>query len=195
VTPRIAGFLALLPLLLLLAAVVWEDVRFQRIPNHLVFWGAGAGVLLNGLMHEGMGFVSQLPGGVGVVNSAGGLAIGLGALLPMYWLRAMGAGDVKLMAMVGAFLGVDDVLGAVLCTFLAGGILSLGFAWKTGVLRRTLQNIRLIVYSGAVRLAGGNVPSLADAPETAGKLPYAVAIATGTVGYLVWKAAGKSGWA
>lgn len=194
-TPRIAGLLALLPMALLLLAVVWEDVRHQRIPNRLVFWGAGLGVLLNAFMPEGLGFMSQLPGGLGFVSAVAGLAIGLAALLPMYWLRAMGAGDVKLMAMVGAFLGPGDVLGAILCTFLAGGVLSLGFAWKTGVLRRTLQNIRFIVYSGAVKIAAGSVPTLEDAPETAGKFPYAVAIAVGTSGYLVWKSVWKTGWA
>jgi prepilin peptidase CpaA len=113
----------------------------------------------------------------------------------MYLLRVMGAGDVKLMAMVGAFLGIEDVLGAVLATFLAGGVLSLAYAWKIGVLRRTLQNIRFILYSNAVRMAGGSVPTLEDAPETAGKFPYAVAIAVGTLGYLVWKLVWKAGWA
>lgn len=186
-TPRIAGLLALLPMALLLLAVVREDVRRQRIPNRLVYWGAGLGVLLNTFMPEGLGFMSQLPGGLGFVNAVAGLAIGLAALLPMYLLRAMGAGDVKLMAMVGAFLGPDDVLGAVLCSFLAGGVLSLVYAWKIGALRRTLQNIRFIVYSSAVKIAGGSVPTLEDAPETAGKFPYAAAIAVGTLGYLAWK--------
>ena len=146
-------------------------------------------------MPEGFGFSSRLPGGLGFLSAIEGLAIGLVVMLPMYLLRAMGAGDVKLMAMVGAFLGPEDVLGAILATFLAGGVLSLAYAWKIGVLRRTLQNIRFILYSGAVKIAGGSVPTLEDAPETAGKFPYAVAIAVGTLGYLVWKSTGKVGWA
>lgn len=186
-TPRIVGLLALLPMALLLLAVVWEDVRHQRIPNRLVFWGAGLGVLLNTFWPEGFGFVSQLPGGLGFVSAIEGLALGLVVMLPMYLLRAMGAGDVKLMAMVGAFLGPWDVIGAVLCSFVAGGLLALGYAWKIGVLRRTLQNIRFILYSSAVKIAGGGIPTLEDAPETAGKFPYAVAIAVGTLGYLAWK--------
>lgn len=192
-TPRIVGLLALLPMVLLLAAVVWEDVKHQRIPNRLVFLGAGLGVALNTFLPEGWGFISQLPGGVGFLNAVLGLASGLVTLLPMYLFRVMGAGDVKLMAMVGAFLGVEDVVGAILATFLAGGVLSLGFAWKTGVLRRTLQNIRFIIYSGAVKIAGGSVPTADDAPESTGRLPYAVAIAVGTLGYLVWKSIWKIG--
>lgn len=193
-TPQIAGLLALLPMALLLLAVVREDVRRQRIPNRLVFWGAGLGLLLNAVMPEGLGFISQLPGGLGFMSAVGGLALGLAALLPMYLLRAMGAGDVKLMAMVGAFLGPDDVIGAILATFLAGGVLSVGYAWKNGVLRRTLQNIRIIVFSGAVKLAGGSVPTLEDAPKTAGKFPYAVAIAVGTLGYLAWKVVSEAAY-
>ena len=194
-TPRIAGLLALLPMVLLLLAAVRKDVRYHRIPNAVVFWGAGLGILLNVFMPEGWGFASQLPGGLGFLSAIGGVTIGLVVMLPMYLLRAMGAGDVKLMAMVGAFLGPEDVLGAILATFVAGGVLSLGYAWKIGVLRRTLQNIRFILYSGAVKIAGGSVPTLEDAPETAGKFPYAVAIAVGTLGYLAWKSTGKAGWA
>lgn len=189
-TPRVAAFLVLLAMTLLLLAAVRVDVRHHRIPNPLVLWGAGLGVLLNVSMPAGAGFAATyLPGGAGFLSAMGGMATGFAALLPMYLLRAMGAGDVKLMAMVGAFLGPVDTLGAVLATFLAGGVLSLGYAWKTGVLRRTLQNVRVILCSGAVKVAGGSFPALEDAPETAGKFPYAVAIAAGTSGYLAWKLA------
>ena len=194
-TPRMAVLLALLPMVLLLFAAVRQDVRHHRIPNTVVFWGAGLGILLNIFMPEGMGFAAnQLPGGAGFLSAMEGWAIGLAALLPMYLLRVMGAGDVKLMAMVGAFLGYEDAFGAVLSTFIAGGALSVGYAWKIGALQRTLQNIRFVLYSGAVKIASGSVPTLQDAPETAGKFPYAVAIAVGTLGYLAWKSMWKSGW-
>jgi len=194
-TPGIVGWLALAPMGLLLLASVWTDVKEGRIPNQFVFSGLVLGILLNTALPEGQGFASSLPGGLGLWGALAGAAIGLAVMLPMYLLRAMGAGDVKLMAMVGAFLGPEDILGAALGTFLAGGVLSLGYAWKTGVLRRTLQNIRFILYSGAVKMAGGGSSSLDNAPETAGKFPYAVAIAVGTLGYLVWKSTGKVGWA
>lgn len=194
-TPRMAALLVLLAMALLLSAAVREDVRHHRIPNPLVFWGAGLGILLNGLMPAGSGFAAAyLPGGAGFLNAIGGMAVGLAAFLPMYLFRAMGAGDVKLMAMVGAFLGPIDVLGAVLASFLAGGVLSIGYAWQIGVLRQTLQNVRVVLCSGAMRIAGGSVPSLEDAPETAGKFPYAVAIAAGTLGYLAGKSAWKGSW-
>src|SRR5512146_2921662 len=103
-TPRIAAFLVLTVMASLLLAAVRKDVRHHRIPNSLVFSGAALGILLNVLMPEGAGFAAgYIPGGGGLLYAVGGFAIGMAALLPMYLLRAMGAGDVKLMAMVGAF--------------------------------------------------------------------------------------------
>lgn len=175
-------------MLLLLATAVLEDVKHHRIPNSIAFSGAGLGILFNAVLPEGLGFVNpMLPGGLGFLGGLEGAALSLALLLPIYLLRAMGAGDVKLMAMVGAFLGPEDVFGAILATFLAGGVLSLGYAWKIGVLRRTLQNIWFILYSSMLRVVAGSPPALDDAPETAGKFPYAVAIAVGTLGYLAWK--------
>lgn len=193
-TPGIVGWLALAPMGLLLLAAVWTDVKEGRIPNQFVFSGLGLGILSNTALPEGLGFASSLPGGLGLWSALAGAAIGLAVMLPMYLLRAMGAGDVKLMAMVGAFLGPEDVLGAALGTFLTGGVLSLGYAWKIGVLRRTLQNIWFILYSSMLRVVVGSSPALDDAPKTAGKFPYAVAIAVGTLGYLAWKSVWKAGW-
>jgi len=172
---------------LLLLASVWTDVKGGRIPNQFVFSGLVLGILFNTILPEGLGFASSLPGGLGLWRALTGAAIGLAVMLPLYLLRAMGAGDVKLMAMVGAFLGPEDIIGAVFCSFITGGVLSLGYAWRIGALRRMLQNIKIIVYSSAVKIAGGSPPLLDDAPETAGKFPYAVAIAGGTLGYLAWK--------
>jgi prepilin peptidase CpaA len=97
----------------------------------------------------------------------------------MYVLRALGAGDVKLMAMVGAF-GPQQVLAATLLTLLAGGVLALAVAACTGMLRQVLGNgYRMLLHSMARGLGGGDVRL--DAPCAAsGKLPYAIAIASGT---------------
>lgn len=189
-TPTILGWLALLPLLFLLLAASLEDVKCQRIPNRIVFIGAGLGLLFNTALPEGLGFVSALPGGLGFFGGMQGMALGMAIFLPIYLLRAMGAGDVKLMGMVGAFLGPAEVLGAVLGTFLAGGVLSLGFALKNRVVGRVFENIRTMIYMAFFKVATGSLPTMEDAPQTAGKLPYAIAIAVGTTGYLLWRGMG-----
>ncbi|WP_219118079.1 prepilin peptidase [Janthinobacterium sp. UMAB-56] len=171
-----------LPTLLLcalLACAVWHDVRSRRIPNGLVFGGALAALLLHAVL-------TPAGGGLGVPAALAGLALGLALLLPMYMLRALGAGDVKLMAMVGAFMGPQQLMSATLLTLLAGGVLSLLVAACTGVLRQVLGNsYRMLFYSLLRGVSGGN--ARLDAPQAAsGRLPYAIAIAAGTLLSFFW---------
>jgi len=171
---------------ILLAAASWTDLRVRRISNKLVLAGALSGVVLNTVLPEGSGLFGVLPGGLGFLNALGGLAAGLGVLLPLYLLRAMGAGDVKLMAMIGAFLGPASTLGAVLMTFLAGGILALAVALWKGVLRSTLANIRFMMLHTMIKAMSGQGTQIDASPASAtGKLPYALAIAAGTVAQIL----------
>ena len=139
------GMLALAPLVLLLLAVTQQDIRGYRIPNKLVLVGVVLGVALNALLPSGWGFNSAIPGGLGWLEALKGFGVGLVVLLPMYWLRAMGAGDVKLMAMVGAFLGPGDLLGVVLATFIAGGVIAIVMVVWSRKLASFLQNIMAAV--------------------------------------------------
>lgn len=186
-TPSLMGWLALTPLLGLLLVIAWHDIRSHRIPNKLVLAGVVLGVALNSLLPAGWGFNSVIPGGLGWLVALQGLGLGMAVLLPIYWLRAMGAGDVKLMAMVGAFLGPADVLGAVLATFVAGGVMALVVVVWSKQLGPLLQNIKLMLLGGVVRMSAGQLPLMNDLPVSVGKLPYAVAITVGTFGYLAWQ--------
>ena len=98
----------------------------------------------------------------------------------------MGAGDVKLMAMVGAFIGAPAVLVATLYTLLAGGVLSLLFMLGRGVAAQALANVRFILTDWALRAANGQGARLAPLETTAARLPYGVAIALGTGAALIW---------
>jgi prepilin peptidase CpaA len=159
----------------LLVAAAWSDYGTGRIPNALVFGGAFLGLAYNTL-------VPPIPGAplAAFVGSLAGLVCGLALMLPFYLLRAMGAGDVKLMAMSGAFLGFPETLWAVLATFLAGGALSLAYLLWKGALRRALLNIAALgITSGARHVFA------IDAKTSAGTFPYGIAITVGTIGYLV----------
>lgn len=160
-----------------LIIAIATDLSARKIPNVLVF----PGILV--------GIASQiwLPDGVGIAASLQGAGLGLIMFLPLYLLRAMGAGDVKLMAMVGAFVGSQQMLGAVLGTLLAGGVLSLLVAIRKQAFARLIGNLRLMAFDAAGKLALGQLP-VAEGPEVSvGKLPYAVAIALGTWGFLGWQ--------
>lgn len=164
----------------LLIAGAWSDYGTRRIPNPLVFCGALAGLAYNGLVPPA--FTPPLES---LLLAAGGMACGLALLLPFYLLRAMGAGDVKLMGMCGAFLGFPAIFPAVLGTFLAGGVLSLCYLALTGKLRQALLNIAGL----GIAVTAGQAPRL-DARASAGSLPYGIAIAAGTIGYLVLRQLG-----
>lgn len=179
----------LLPLAAILYAAVRAGLRDRRIPNQLILTGIVAGLLLHTVLPGGNGFLAAWPGGVGPWQSLRGLAIGAAAMLPFYRMGVMGAGDVKLMAAVGAILGPADVVPAVLGTFFAGGAVALAVSLYLGCSGGLLRNLAAMVRSGLGRLAkpgiGGTgvIQSVAEAP-------YAVAVAVGTLGGVLWVAGG-----
>lgn len=156
--------------LLLLAVAVIYDVRSHRIPNWLVFSGALVGLAYHALSSYGMGAMASIQG----------LGVGLAAFMPLYLIRAMGAGDVKLMAMVGAYLGPASAFSAVLTVFIVGGVLSITAALRNKAMPRLYENLRFIMADMSMKMMVGGGAQVAIMPVTAGKLPYAVAIACGT---------------
>ncbi|WP_306392983.1 A24 family peptidase [Telluria beijingensis] len=179
-----------LPLLLLFAllgAAVWHDVRARRIPNAIVFPGMLAAFALHALLPAGQGLFGAEPGGLGLLQSLCGWGLGLALLLPMYALRLMGAGDVKLLAMVGAFVGAGQILTVGMFTLVAGGVLALAFAAWQGSLRRLVANAYHMAMHTTFSALAGSIAAPVTPPEAAsGRLPYAVAIAVASVGCVLW---------
>jgi len=180
----IAGYATLAAALL---GAVAFDLRSRRIPNRLVLAGVGLALVLHA--------VATATGSAPLAGRAwwapfAGLATGLAVLMPLYLLRATGAGDVKLMAMVGTFIGAPATLGAALCTFVAGGLLSLAFMFGRGVAAQSLANVRFLLTDWMVRAGSAQGLGLAPLQGTAARLPYGVAIALGTAASLFWHPAG-----
>jgi len=175
--PRTAVLFALL----VIAAI--HDVRTYRIPNWLTMGGAAFGLIFS--------LFVPFPEHGGLYWALGGLALGMTLMLPLYAMKVMGAGDVKLMAMAGSLLGVHDVIFAVIATFIFGGILALGVALSRGVLRNMLGNVIQLVQTMMVSvLAGAGGTGQAEIVHSAGKLPYGVSICIATIGYVVVKQVG-----
>jgi len=174
---------ALVALVVLISLAVASDLRASRIPNRLVLWGLLVAVLL----HAAALLAGQVPlAGTAAWACIAGMLVGGAALLPLYLLRACGAGDVKLMAMVGSFVGPGVVLSAVLYTLVAGGVLSLAVMALRGVTSQTLSNLRFLLTDWGQRATTGRGLRMAPLATTAARLPYAAAIAAGTLAAL-WR--------
>jgi prepilin peptidase CpaA len=158
----------------LLVAAAAIDVRRQRIPNWLTLSGIGFGLLYSAFV--------PFWGKHGVLWSLGGAGIGFGVLFPMWLLRLIGAGDVKLMAMVGALLGVQAIPMALAGSLVAGGACAILFSVWHGNLRAMLANVVRMMHLGGIAVAVG-VPIRVAATGwlSVGKMPYAVPIAVGTI--------------
>lgn len=98
-----------------LAPMAIIDTLTHRIPNSLT-----VAMMLSGL---GLAFLGDGPGGAG--RALTGLLLGGGLLLPFYLADAVGAGDVKALAGIGAVLGPLPLLQVALWSGLIGGLVAL----------------------------------------------------------------------
>jgi prepilin peptidase CpaA len=156
--------LPFLALSLGLAAAVVIDARTRRIPNWLTgaIAGAGFGIAFGG-------------GGVTPLQALLGVLVGLALMLPGHLIGATGAGDVKLMAAVGSFLGPGLAFRAFLYSALAGGVLALTIAARRGLLTDTvLGTSRLVTAPSATR-------DTIVTPGRRNRFAYGPAIAAGTL--------------
>ncbi len=153
-----------------LAFACYSEIRWHRIPNWLTFammvFGLGAGLL------EG--------DWAGARDALVGLAVGGGVFLPFCLMGALGGGDMKLMAGVGAMVGWPLVLPALAQTCLAGGILAVvAMVWH-GRVWSTLANV-------GRALLGSRAPRRGKGLRRLPTVPYGLAIAAGSLFAVFWR--------
>ena len=113
-------------LLALLAAASLSDLRRRRIPNALVVVGALIGLGLQAALPAGRGlFDASEPGGIGWSPALLASVVLLAAGMLLWRAGLFGAGDAKLLAAIGPYIGPAAVLPVLLYTLLAGGLLAL----------------------------------------------------------------------
>jgi len=147
---------------------VASDLRFHRIPN----WLTLPALLTALLASPWVGATS------GPLEAASGAALGFALLVGPYALGGMGAGDVKALMVLGAWLGPVTALGAAAWAVIAGGVFGLimlalrrelvPYAQRWGRMLLSLLNLRQISYEPP---AAGSI--------AAGGIPFAAAIAVG----------------
>ena len=152
------------------------DLAKRRIPNALTFGGALAALVL-----------ALATGGFSAFGwGVAGWGLTLLLWLPIYALGGLGAGDVKLMAAIGACLGPAGAVWASLYAAIAGGALGAAVAVAQRCVRQTFSNIYLLLMHWRV---AGFAPhaQLTLATATSPRLAYAVPMSVGTV-VAIWLA-------
>jgi prepilin peptidase CpaA len=127
--------LAALLVILMIAAVI--DIRSRQVPNTLVLTGLAATLVLMPIFH-------LLPFTHALAGSVAGLLI----FLPFYIIGLMGAGDVKLLAIVGSVLGPSELIQATIHIFIAGGIVTVLYL----IARRSAPPSQNVPYAVAIAL-------------------------------------------
>jgi prepilin peptidase CpaA len=146
------------------------DLRTRRVPNRLTITSALAAVL----------FHTVLSGTAGLTASATGWLVGVAIFFPFFALGGLGAGDVKLLGAIGAWLGPAVVLQVAMYSAMAGGVLGLAIALRAGYARTAFRNVAFLVkywMTVGIRPAEG----LTLTEQRAPKLAYAFPILAGVV--------------
>lgn len=141
------------------------DWRYRRIPNWLTVPGLLAGIAVN----------TAAAGWSGAKASLLGAGLGLLILLPFVLIKALGAGDWKLIGAIGACLGPSRLLAVLVGSMLVAGVMALALIIYKGRLRQALGNMgRMLRAFLTLHLPGSEV-SL-DNPDAV-KIPFGVAVA------------------
>jgi prepilin peptidase CpaA len=164
-------------LMVLLAICVITDLRERMIYNKVLLPFLVAGLILN-----------TATGGIsGLGYAIAGTAVGFSILLIPYFLGGMGAGDVKLLAVIGGLKGTFFVLTAAVYMAIAGGIIALFVLFfRKGALNRLKQ---IGMFFGGLR-SGMRNPLFLDKDALNTTYPYGVAIAIGSVIAVVFPSGG-----
>ncbi len=154
-------YLFLSACLLLVAA---NDIKTHKIPNYLVLI-----IIIGSLI--GNAFFDV---GISLMASSLGLIIGMGLMLPSYFLGSMGAGDVKLIAAIGTVTGYHKIIDVVLYSYLAMFLLAFIFIILKGDLIKLVTRYKMMLFGVLGGVVSYQKPSALEA--AAQKIPLAPAI-------------------
>jgi prepilin peptidase CpaA len=164
-TETLVNIILLLPLAII---VSYYDVRYRRIPNAFVLATLASGLAINAIF-----------GGLsGVVASLAGCTLGFVLMFMLHVFGAMGAGDVKLFAAIGAVTGAHLILPTFLVVIITGGLLALVSVIRAGILMTTMHRV-LQIFIGM--LPGWQMPKFAVPTDRKYTIPYGVAITMGSI--------------
>jgi prepilin peptidase CpaA len=116
----------------------FTDLRDFKVPNLITLPLLIAGILFHGLDPSGNGFTFAVQGGL----------LGFSFLILFYVMGGMGAGDVKLLAAIGTWVGPSAIFALFIISALLGGLYALILTWRQGTLAENLLKVRVILQHG-----------------------------------------------
>ena len=158
-------------LIIVLAICIYTDAKYQKIYNLVTMPALLAAFVFN-TYNLGFG---------GFLFSGKGMLLGIALFALPFLVGGLGAGDVKLLAVVGAFKGMDFVFTAFLLTAILGGIISIALlAWQKSLvptLLRVGSSIKLFIIS---KFTVWSFNTLTEKTEASISFPYGFAIVLGS---------------
>jgi prepilin peptidase CpaA len=167
------------PIVAVLAVVTFTDLRSRRIPNWVVLPFLLAGIVISPWRQNWPGIGRGL-GWHGIGQSFAGVGLGLVIYGIPFLMGGTGAGDVKLAAAIGAWIGPVQLFWALFFAALVGGIMALGWALCGGFLKDLFNGTSDLIFGWKQRGMHRD-PAMVLANPLKRKMPYAPAIAVGTL--------------
>jgi prepilin peptidase CpaA len=162
---------------LVLIVAAYIDGKELRVPNWITF-----PMVLSGLIY------SACTGGwEGLGNGLWGMVIGLATLLPLYAVGGMGAGDVKLMAGIGAWLGATVTWHAFIATVAVGAVMAVIMVLWRRAWEKHYGNFLMILTEFMTVSDPRKLSQIAaERKPRMLLLPYGIPICIGSIGYFVY---------
>jgi prepilin peptidase CpaA len=163
----------------------WIDYAQRRVPNWL-----NATLALLGLATQTLAFGWYRSGDAGVSGGLAcgllGLLVGLGVLIVPWAMHGMGAGDVKLLAAIGCWLGPWLTLLSFAAGAIVGGIVAAVMIYTSGRTVHAITNVQTILTKmRRLETAFGEFGGAKTFGDTSQLLPYGVPLTIGTLGVLL----------
>ncbi len=165
----------LVAVVLMEAAII--DGMKLKVPNWLTFH----------FVVGGLAYAAWMAGWAGLTWSLAGMTLGLMLLMPLYAIGGMGAGDVKLLAGVGAWMGPALTLGAFAVSAIVGGLMAVAMvAWSGQYVRHWVMMQSIGEEIMTVRNPSKLAATAAARKPSMMLLPYGIPIAAGSIAYFAW---------
>jgi len=162
---------------ILLIWAAYIDGKELRVPNWLTF----------PMVLSGLAYSAWVGGWAGLGDGLVGMCVGLATLLPLYAVGGMGAGDVKLMAGIGAWLGASATWNAFVVSVIVGAIMAVAMvAWRKSWKKHCGNFSQIMLEFMTVKSPGELSRIAAERKPQMLLLPYGIPICVGSIAYFFY---------